>query len=123
MRLSWGKWRGLSRAVAIIASLALLLQLTLPPPGLFTPPPGLDGICHAPTGEQGNRAPPPLTGHACWHCLACQAATVALAAPEQGTLFPAPLPGAATAGAASSDSARGGAPYLAYASRAPPTIG
>jgi len=35
MRLPWGKWRRLSRAIAIMASLALLFQFAAPLPCPF----------------------------------------------------------------------------------------
>ncbi len=107
----------------MIASLAVLLQFALPLPCLFSLPPALDGICHAPTGDDGNRAPQPLSGHACCHCLACQAGAAAFAPPAPAAQPAAPSWVMAAALAPPSDHARRGASYLAYASRAPPLIG
>jgi hypothetical protein len=123
MRLPWGKWRRLSRAIAIMASLALLLQFAAPLPCLFSPPPGLDGICHAPIGDEGQHAPQPLSEHECCHCLACQAGAAAFVPPLPGAQLAAPRWVAAMAVAPAAEHAVRGAPQLAYASRAPPMIG
>ena len=123
MRLPRGNWRSWNRAIATLASLALLLQLALPQPSLFSLPPGLDGICHAPTGDDGDRAPQPLSDHACSHCLVCQAGAVTYAPPPPFAQLALPPVALAAVIAAPSDHAPRGASYRAYASRAPPMIG
>jgi len=119
MRTSALRQRMVAVPVAIAAAVALLLQLAMAPGVFAAPPDGLLAICHAATGD---RAPPALPGHDHEHCLLCQAGTISLLEPPATPWLP--VPGATTMSAVrvAHDLVRG-AGRLAYASRAPPTIG
>ncbi len=108
--------------VAIVAAVALLLQVAVAP-GVFAAPQNtLLAICHAATGDTGDRAPQPLSGHDHENCLLCQMGAVAFLVPPAAPLVPVPAAAAITAVRVADAGVRGGA-RLAYASRAPPAIG
>jgi hypothetical protein len=111
--------------VAIVAALALLLQVVASPGAFPAPADGLlalGSICHAATGDDGDKPPPPLQGRACDHCLLCHAGNFSFALPPPGPRLAVPAIQAVAAawlrGGGSRSVAR-----PAYASRAPPTIG
>ena len=106
--------------MAIAAGLALLLQVVLPLPGITLLTPG--NICHAATGDDGDRAPQPLPGQGCDHCLLCHAGNFSAVLPPPAPRLAAPAVTAIPA-AWLPDGGRRGAARPAYASRAPPTIG
>jgi len=120
MRTPAPRLRMLTLPVAIVAALALLLQVALPP-GAFSAPPGLGSICHA-AQHDGGTAPPQLPNHNHEHCLLCQVGTVAFLLPAPAPPPPIPIAAASPAPSLPADGPRA-APRLAYASRAPPTIG
>ena len=108
--------------VTIVAALSLLLQVAVAPGVFSAPPDTLLAICHAATGNDGDRAPQPLPGHGCDHCVLCRAGAVSLLLPPPEPPLPAQAVAVVPAAPLPVEAARG-AGWPAYASRAPPTIG
>jgi hypothetical protein len=106
--------------VTILAAFSLLLQVALAPGVFSAPSDTLPAICHAATGD--DRAPQPIPGHGCDHCMLCRAGAVAFLLPPPAPLLPAPVVTALAAVRLPADAAPGAA-WPAYASRAPPAIG
>ena len=114
----------LNLSVAIVAALALLLQVGLPS-GAFSAPPNaplaLGSFCHAAQNDS-DPTPQPFPGHDHEHCLLCQVGTISFLLPPSPPRLPTPAVVAAPATPLPADSLRG-AVHPAYASRAPPAIG
>ncbi len=111
--------------VAIVAAFSLLLRVAVAP-GVFSAPAdgllALGSICHAATGEDGDKGPQPLPGHGHEHCLLCQAGFASFVPPPSAPRLAVPTAIAVRAVPLPSDEVRGGV-WPAYASRAPPAIG
>jgi len=124
MRGLRSKWRRLTAPVAKATALLLLLQFVIPSPCALLAPRNvllaLGGICHVATSDDSGQPGQQPADNTCCHCLACSVGAVV-------TLPPPTLPGSHIVAAAITSPPVGrthlGAARLAYASRAPPTIG
>jgi hypothetical protein len=108
-----------SLPVAMVAAVALLLQVAVAPGVFAAPQNALLAICHAATDDH---APQPLSGHDHEHCAWCRVGPVAFLLPPPMLLLPVPAAALVSAVRVAGDLVRG-AGRLAYASRAPPAIG